>query len=430
MKKGLIQNIRDSVGDGFDEQVAFTKELVKFASLRGKEAPAQNFFAEALADRGYAVDHWQVNPQEVAHFPDFAPARNSFEQGWNVVGTHRPRESTGRSLILNGHIDVVPSGPEDMWKKPPFEPHIDQGWLYGRGAGDMKAGLAANIFAVQALKRIGYQPAAGIYLQSVIEEESSGIGTLACIERGYQADAVIVTEPHAEKLGVAQVGVIWLQIEIRGLSAHVMEAGKGINAIEVCYPIMEALHKLESKWNADKHPAFGKLDHPLNFVVSRIEGGDWTSSVPSWCRFDVRVGIYPDRKVADCQRELEETISAAANKDAFLRNNPPRITYHGFLSRGYVLPGNTDAEQVLREAHYQINQVELAQHVSTALNDARFFGLYQNIPAMTYGPQSENIHGFDERVNLDSLCRVTQTIALFVAEWCGLEAIEDNPGTV
>jgi len=97
--------------------------------------------------------------------------------------------------------------------------------------------------------------------------------------------------------------------------------------------------------------------------------------VPFWCRFDVRVGIYPDRKVADCQRELDEPISKSAGKDAFLRINPPRITNHGFLSRGYVLPRNTDVEQVLSEVHYQIYQVELANHISTVLNQARFIGL-------------------------------------------------------
>ena len=107
----------------------------------------------SLAGRGYAVDHWQVFPQEVVQFPDFTPAGSFFELGGNVVGTHRPRVSAGRFLILNGHIDIVPSGPEAMRVMAPFEPHIDQGWLYGRGAGDMKDGLAANIFALGASKK-------------------------------------------------------------------------------------------------------------------------------------------------------------------------------------------------------------------------------------------------------------------------------------
>ena len=137
---------------------------------------------------------------------------------------------------------------------------------------------------------------------------------------------------------------------------------------------MGALHKLESKWNADKHAAYGQLDLPLNYVVNRIEGGEvcllCATSMSEW-------GFTPIERlrIADCQRELEEVISAAAGKDTFLRINPPRIIYHGFLSWGYVLPRNTNAEQVLRDANYQINQMELANPISPVLNQARFIGL-------------------------------------------------------
>ena len=94
-------------------------------------------------------------------------------------------------------------------------------------------------------------------MQLVNEEESSGMGTLACIKGGYQADAVIVVKPKLETLGVPQVGVIWLQIEVRGAFCPCMEPWQRGDAIEACYPIMGALHKLESKWNADKHAASG-----------------------------------------------------------------------------------------------------------------------------------------------------------------------------
>ena len=94
----------------------------------------------------------------------------------SVIGTHEPRQARGRSLILNGHMDVVPEGPLDMWTSPPYEPRREGDWLYGRGAGDMKAGLAANLFAMDALRRIGLQPAARVHLQSVVEEECTGNG--------------------------------------------------------------------------------------------------------------------------------------------------------------------------------------------------------------------------------------------------------------
>ncbi|MCP4165379.1 MAG: ArgE/DapE family deacylase [Chloroflexi bacterium] len=279
----LIRQILESVDAGYDAQLEFLHELIKYPSQRGQEATAQDFMATALRSRGYDVDRWQIQLEDIQHLPGFSPAHVSYENAWNVVGAHRPRQAKGRSLILNGHIDIVPTGPLDMWSQPPYEPTIEQGWMYGRGAGDMKAGLSANLFAVDALARIGYRPAADVYQQSVIEEECTGNGALACLQRGYGADAAIITEPYNDMLGIAQVGVIWLQVEVRGHPAHAAFASQGFNAIEASYPLIAALHDLEARWNADKHPAYEQIEHPIHFVVSRIEGGDWTSSVPSWC---------------------------------------------------------------------------------------------------------------------------------------------------
>jgi acetylornithine deacetylase len=379
--------------------------------------------AEAYRARGFGVDRWKIDLSDIEHLEGFSPAAVSYDNAWNVVASHRPRDKTGRSLILNGHIDVVPEGPHDMWSSPPFEPRIADGWMYGRGAGDMKAGLTANLFALDALARAGYQPAAELYLQSVIEEECTGNGALACLQRGYKAEAALITEPSGGRLSIAQVGVIWLQVEVRGRPAHAAYAGEGFNAIEAIRKITEALHGLEARWNADKHPLYEDNEHPINFVVAKVEGGDWTSSVPAWCRFDVRIGIYPEMEVDDCRAQVEQVIMAAAREDTFMANNPPRLTYHGFLAPGYVLPRGSAAEATLATCHREITGEALQERAMTALTDARFFGLYQGIPALVYGPEARDIHGFDERVNLDSVLAVTKTVALFIAEWCGLEPV-------
>ena len=418
------EKICEAVEAGFEQQLDFLASLVRIPSLRCHEAPAQDFMAEAYRSRGYAVDRWLLSLSDIEHLEGYSPATVSYENAWNVVGTHRPRDKKGRSLILNGHIDVVPEGPHDMWSGPPFEPLIRDGWMYGRGAGDMKAGLVANLFALDALVRAGWQPAAEVYLQSVIEEECTGNGALACLQRGYRAEAAIITEPTGDCLSIAQVGVIWLQVEVRGRPAHAAYAGEGFNAIEAIRKITEALHELEARWNAKGHPLYQDNEHPLNFVVSKVEGGDWTSSVPSWCRFDVRIGIYPGADVEDCREEVERVIMEAARADSFLANNPPRLTYHGFLAPGYTLPRETAAEETLAACHLRATGESLRDISLTALTDARFFGLYQGIPALVYGPEARDIHGIDERVNLASICSVTQTVALFIADWCGLEATD------
>ncbi len=416
------KKIRDAVDARFDEQVQFTSELVSLPSLRGQEATAQDFMARAYRDRGLTVDRWKIDVEDIRNLPGFSPVAVSYDDAWNVVGTHRAAAPKGKSLILNGHIDVVPTGPLEMWTTPPFAPRIEKGWMYGRGGGDMKAGLVCGLYALDAVRAAGFEPAADIYLQSVVEEECTGNGALACLQRGYRADAAIIPEPSGDRLGSAQVGVMWFQVKVQGRPAHVAVAGTGSNAIEACFPLISARHELEHRWNETKHPMFKDEAHPINFVVSKIAGGDWTSSVPSWCTFDMRIGIYPGQDLADVRRQVEETVAGAARKDPFLSNNSPEIVYHGFQAEGYVLENAEKPAGVLEACHRAVYGAALERRVFTGTTDARFFGLYAGIPAMVYGPKAEDIHAFDERVELDSVRKVTHAIALFIAEWCGLEA--------
>ncbi len=422
MDSTLADRIKEAVAAGFDEQVRFTSDLTALPSLRGREAPAQDVMARAYRAAGLAVDRFKVELDDIRHLPGFSPVAVSYDDAWNVVGAHRAPDPRGRSLILNGHIDVVPTGPVELWSAPPFQPHVEGDWLYGRGGGDMKAGLVAALYAFKALRGLGLTPAADIYLQSVIEEECTGNGALACLARGYRAEAAVIPEPMGEALARAQVGVMWFQVKLRGRPVHVAVAGTGANAIEAAYPLMSALHKLEARWNAEKHPAFAGLEHPLNLVVSRIEGGDWTSSVPAWCTFDVRCGLYPGSDLGAIRREIEDCVRQAAQANPYLANTPPEIVYHGFQAEGYVLQDADAQVAALDRSHRAVTGQPLQQKTLTGTTDARFFGLYAGIPGLVYGPQAESIHGYDERVSLSSTLRVTQAIALFIADWCGVEA--------
>lgn len=418
-----------SVDELFDSEVEFLLELTSHASTRGNEQSAQDLMAEEMRRRDLSVDRWNVNVDDISALPGFSPVIGNYDDAVNVVGTYESKTNSGKTLILNGHIDVVPEGPLDMWDAPPYAPHLEDGWVYGRGAGDMKAGLASNLFALDAVRHAGYAPAATIHLQSVVEEECTGNGALACLQRGYKADAVIIPEPFAEDLVIAQLGVIWFQVYLQGIPVHVQEAASGSNAIEAAIPLIAALHELEERWNrpACRHSNYGHNQHPLNLNIGKFQGGDWASSVPAWSVFDVRIGIYPGQDIEAAKEDIEETIRKAAQSHDFLRNNNPRIVYHGFLAEGYALsedksPVAAQAISTLEQAHKTVTGDALEKVSITATTDARFFGLYADTPALVYGPKAEGIHGFNERVNLESLRRVTQTTALFIARWCGLEA--------
>ena len=421
----LRNAITGSVGEGFADQLAFTQEFVRFQSLRGCEHPVQDFVFRALKTRGYAMDRFAMDREAISRHPGGSPWSETHSDAPIVVGIHRPREEKGRSLILQAHTDVVPSGPAEMWTYPPFEPKIEGDWLYGRGGADMKAGHAANIFALDALRRIGLQPAATVYVQSVVEEESTGNGALMTHLRGYRADAVLIPEPEDEKLVRANAGVLWFQVEVRGHPVHVREMGAGANAIDAAYRVIAELRRLEEDWNARKagRPHFENEAHPINLNIGKIEGGDWASSVPCWCRLDCRIAIYPGTRAEDAAREIEARLAAFARTDPYFANSPPQVTFNGFHVEGYELAPGSDAEAVLARAHESATGRKLESFMTPAYLDTRVYALYDRVPALCYGPISQNIHGFDERVSIASLQRITGAIALFIAEWCGLEPV-------
>jgi len=428
LETDLKTRILAAVDDRFGAQTEFLSDLTAFASTRGNEQEAQSFMAEALRRRGYDLDVWEIDIEEIRDLPGFSPVAEPFEKAVNVVGTHSSRTRKGRSLVLNGHMDVVPAGPPEMWDTPPFVPRVEGGWVYGRGAGDMKAGLSSNIFAVDALHACEVRPAADVFLQSVVEEECTGNGALACLQRGYRAEAALIPEPFGEALVEAQVGVLWFRVRLAGRPVHAAEAGGGANAIEAAMPLIAALHGMEARWNEDRqrHPCYAHVTHPLNLNIGRIEGGDWTSSVPAWCVFEARMGLYPGQDLQAAKAEIAATLHDAARQDPFLCDIPPEVTWHGFEAEGYALaesaaPEAERAVSVLESAHRAVTGTALDRVASTATTDARFFGLYADMPALVYGPRAEAIHGFNERVDLDSVRRVTQATALFIADWCGLE---------
>lgn len=430
MQDDLKNRLCAAVDTAFDRQIAFLSELTSHPSTRGNEQSAQGFMASELAARGYEVDRWQINVIEIQHLPGFSPVLGPYDDAVNVVGIHRADSQAGRSLILNGHIDVVPAGPLDMWDSPPFEPRVEDGWLYGRGGGDMKAGLASNLFALDALSACGLAPAGDVVFQSVVEEECTGNGALACLARGYTADAALIPEPFSEHLVTAQLGVIWFQVHLKGLPTHVAYAGSGANAIEAAFPLIRALHDMEHRWNAagNRPEDYAHMEHALNLNVGRIEGGDWTSSVPAWSVFDVRMAIFPGQSIEKAKAEIEQVIMDAARENDFLRNSLPEIVYHGFHADGYALSQDSSAKArsaiaALDQAHQSATGEALVREAITATTDARFFGLYADMPALVYGPRAEAIHGFNERVDLESMRRITKATAMFIADWCGTEDI-------
>lgn len=417
------QRILDAVDAGFDRQLATTRDFVAIPSTRGAEGPCQDMIGDLLRERGYEVDDWHINQDDLRDLRGFGPVETDFSRARTVVGTYRPANNAGRSLILQGHCDVVPAGPLDMWETPPFSPVIKDGKMYGRGACDMKSGTIGALYALDAIKAAGLRPTARIHFQSVIEEESTGLGALSTLQRGYRADACFIPEPTGCKMVRSQVGVIWFRLRVRGFPVHVFEAGSGSNAITAAYHLVQALEKLEIAWNerAKADPHFASLNHPINFNPGIIKGGDWASSVPAWCDVDCRIAVLPGWSIKDCQNEILACVANAARNHRFLSNNPPVVEWSGFLSEGYELTNSAEPEAAFGRAFDAVFGGKVEDLVFTALTDTRFYGLEYNIPSLCFGASGAAMHGFNEYVDLASLRQSTKATALFIAEWCGVE---------
>jgi len=416
------QAIRDAVAALRQPAVDLLLQLVAEPSLLGDEASAQALMARRFAQLGLRVDEFEVDEDKIRDHPGYSPSIVSYAGRRNVVGVHQPKGAVrGRSLILNGHIDVVPVGAQRLWTRPPFAPWIDGDRLYGRGAGDMKAGIVAYCMAFEALRNLGLEPAAPVYLQSVIEEECTGNGALACLVQGYQADAALIPEP-IPGIMTGQMGVMWVGIEVLGTPVHAAVAQTGVAAIEFAQYLCAKLKEIEAQWNqpANRHPHYAHHDHPINFNIGKLSGGEWASSVATQCRADVRIGFYPGMKPAQVRALIEAALKAAYEAHPKKASVRYEVLYEGFQAEGMLVDMNQPMIDTLKACHHAVAGGLMPLVASTATTDARFFQLYGGIPATCYGPQADNTHGIDEWVSVASMMEVTQVLALFMARWCGV----------
>jgi acetylornithine deacetylase len=269
-----------------DELVETVAELVRRPSPLGQEAEAQVYVASHLRASDLDVDAWDLN-ESVKTLPNAGDSGVPFPGRPNVAAT-LAGAGGGRSLILNGHIDVVSPEPVAAWSFDPWRATIAGDRMYGRGAYDMKSGVALNLMLPLLMRDLGIQLAGDLIVQSVIEEECTGNGALDAARR-YPADAAVVTEPTGGQFTHAHVGVLWFRIGVTGKAWHAMQAWKGVNAITKAIPIMQALQALDARLNEQTHPAFTGIEHPINLNIGVIHGGDWPSTVPGACELHCRL---------------------------------------------------------------------------------------------------------------------------------------------
>ncbi|SHO50353.1 ArgE/DapE family deacylase [Desulfopila aestuarii] len=416
-EKRILEIVTGLSDDIFD----FTSRLVAQPSTLGNEAGAVAVMNSELQKLDFTTSLIPLESEDVLSHPGYASVPWSISGRNNVVGTMPAVANGGRSALLNGHLDVVSAGNGALWRHDPFTPTEADGWLYGRGAGDMKSGIAAMTYAAHAIRKAGFGLAAPLTIAAVIEEECSGNGAIATLAAGYDAEAVLIPEPFGPTILTDQLGVMWFKVHLAGRPTHVLQAGSGVNAIEKCYPLILALREFEEELNHDRVPlAYRNTHHPINLNIGIIEGGDWPSTVAAEATFHGRLSFFPGTDYTDIRNRLEATILRAAEKDEWLRRNLPEVDFYGFRSEGHSLPSDLPAFQVLDGCHHDITGIAAERYISTCTTDLRAYHFYGKGQATCFGPVAENIHGTDERVHLESVLHVAKTYALFLARWCHL----------
>jgi acetylornithine deacetylase len=322
----ISENLSNAVDANWSRQIAWLQSLVRFRSLRGHEAPCQEWLAAEFKSRGWLVDRYTFADENIAGLPGYSPSlRTDIDNAVQVVATVVPTQApnlpatgnqAGQNLILQGHVDVVPEGPISMWSHPPFGVAIDQGWLYGRGAQDMTMGIAAMVFALDAIQTAGYAPIGKIFVETVTEEESTGSGALSALARGYRADACLIAEPTNNCITRANMGAMWFQLNVRGVPVHVEQAQLGSNAILSAYVLIDALQKLTAKLNeeAKGHRWFAHIAVP-RFVPSNVDLDAYLVSLGA---------VFPriSKHRPECSRSIFVGLRfAPINRNTFLNFN-------------------------------------------------------------------------------------------------------------
>jgi acetylornithine deacetylase len=395
---------------------ALLADLVAAPSVVGEEQKALEVFADELTDLGLQVERLPFPSEPVDD--ERAGVSQQLPAGadrFQVLGT-TPGEGP-LSLLLNGHMDVVPARTPHLWSSPPFTPTRRDGRLYGRGAGDMKGGFAMGALALRALRDVepGLFAHRRLGFLAVIEEECTGNGALwSATRQGVVADAVVLLEPTDLGLMLGGVGVLWVDLEVIGTSAHAEAAHLGANPVDLGMRVVEGLRR----WCAglvDTVPDAGLADlvSPYNLNVGGVSAGDWHSSVPAAATFRLRVGFPRGWSPARAEAEVQAAVAAITDGDPDFPA-PVRVTPCGLRAQGYGLAADDPLVQAMSAAHQDAHGHAPRTFVMGSTTDARTYLNDLDLPALCFGAVAHDIHGIDESVELASVVDGARTLARFL----------------
>jgi acetylornithine deacetylase len=403
-----------------NELIDDLQRLVAVPSVVGAEGPCQALVAERMRAGCDRVDVWEPERAWLERHPAYFLRGTEFAGRPNVVGVV-PGQGGGRSLIINSHVDVVDPGPREAWIHDPWSGTVAEGKLYGRGAADDKAGIAVMLTLARCVKDLGLRLGGDLILQSVVDEEWGGGGTLATLQRGYRADGAVVFEGTSLDICPAARGGQAFRVTVPGKGAHPIRSYEGVSALEKALPIITALKALErDRQERLRTPLFARYPIFAPVVVGKIAADRIPSKVPETCVFEGLMGYGPVETYQEARRELEACVARTAAQDAWLQAHPPRVEWHGLNKEGCETPAGHPLVAAMAESAATILGRTPAIAGFPAGCDLPHFGRHAGIPSLVFGPGDCTIaHSSNEYVPVAEVVSAAQILAILVLTWCG-----------
>jgi acetylornithine deacetylase len=444
------ERVRSALGERIDtdrdESIEFLRSLVRNPTPEGEGEGLQEGLIPLYRETGADItDLFTLDIEQLSRHPGFSPITHELssrpiDQKPILVGRF-PGQGNGRSLMFYGHLETAtphwePATVERL-KHPPFDAVIDDGKIYGRGAYNMKAGMAAAMMAVRAMRRARIRLAGDVLIHSNLDEDTGSNGALATVLRGYTADAGINPEPTGLWICPATGGPLWFRIVVRGVAAFAGVSYAGVNAIEKGFKVYEAIRSFELMRQADvHHPLFDQLPNPVSTSVGVFRAGNWPANVPEVVTIEGRTGCIPGEDFGKVREAFERQISAVAVADPWLRHHPPEVQW---LAHWEACETPTDHPFVkdCTTVFRQVTNSEPIVCAKTAGNDMTKFVTYGKIPSVNLGPcggpfiykrkvdlmtqSSPLVIEPDEYVEIESYITLIKIYASVMASWCGVQ---------
>jgi acetylornithine deacetylase len=436
----LEQTVVTAIAERRDELVELAADLIacdttarEVGDPPRQEAALQSHLADRLARHGAEIDLFEPDAAQLAGAP-LVPPGLDFAGRPQLIAT-LPGSGSGPALLFNGHIDVVSAEPRTEWTRDPFTPEVHEGRLYGRGACDMKGGIAAMWMAAETLRELGIDLGGDLVLATNTDEESSGAGGTALVQRGLRAQAGIVTEPTGFAVWVACRGSEYGVVTVPGRAGHAevrhpdWRAGGAVNAIEKASIVLDAIAALRRRWDADpglRHPVLS----PPSLLATMVRGGVWPVTYPSSCDLTIAVMYVPGQADAqgwgaDVRKEVQAWILSQCARDDWLAEHPPTIQWWPNAVMPMEIPAEEAIVATLQQATEDVGHPGPLGGLDSWYDGATFSHL-AGIPSVGYGPpgfdpQGTTVaHTIDEHVPVDGVVACAQGLAVAAMRFCGL----------